>query len=130
MATQHTDQSIRNAQRRFAPVFKAFLQQWPTQHERVKFAEEACGTDWIGSHSCGFDSESSCVVNWASDKTKISLMGPRFYVAVEEMNKAAFEQGFTPITFRDYGDDVLPTASDFWAAFHGLGAPICFVIAQ
>ena len=130
MATEHTEQPIREAQRRFAPVFKAFLMQWSTQQERVEFAERACGSEWLGSHSCGFDSEHSCVNNWASNKPKISTMGPRFYVALEEMNKAALDEGLTPITFTDYGEGVLPTASDFWASFHGLGHPVCFVITQ
>jgi len=128
--TPHTEESIRKAQRRFAPVFKAFLQQWPTQYERLKFAEEACGKEWLGSHTCGFESEHSCVNNWASDKPKISLLGPRFYIALEEMNNAARDQGFTPMTFRGYSQETLPTASDFWASFHGVGEPVCFVITQ
>ena len=130
MATPHTDESIREAQRRFAPVWRAFLSQWPTQYERTKFAREACGKDWIGSHSCGFESEHSCVNVWASDKVKLSVMGPRFYVAMEEMNKEALAKGFTPMTFREYGQETLPTAMEFWASFHGLGEPVCFVITQ
>tara|TARA_B100000902_G_scaffold355915_1_gene369191 strand:- start:306 stop:698 length:393 start_codon:yes stop_codon:yes gene_type:complete len=130
MATPHTDESIRKAQRKFAPVWKAFLQQWPTQYERQTFAKEACGQDWLGSHAVGFESEHSCIKVWTSDKPKVSAIGIRFWIAMEEMNKAARDQGFTPMTFKGYGQETLPTATEFLGAFNGTSEPVCFVITQ
>ena len=63
-----TKESIRASQRKFALVYQAFINQWPTQSERIQFANNACGHDWIGSHTCGTAGENSSVIAWQSDK--------------------------------------------------------------
>ena len=135
-----TKESIRASQRKFALVYQAFINQWPTQSERIQYANHACGHEWIGSHTCGTAGENSSVIAWQSDKTTPFHMGPCFWVALTRWNTAAHRDGFTPIRFAhphqsQYSNQVvkerpLPSITQFMGAFHGIGEPLSFSITS
>lgn len=135
-----TKESIRASQRKFALVYQAFINQWPTQSERIKYANQACGHEWIGSHACATTGENSCVIAWQSDKPTPFHMGPCFWIALARWNQEAHAEGFTPIRFAhphksQYSNQVvkerpLPRITDFMGAFHGIGEPLSFSITS
>jgi hypothetical protein len=135
-----TKESIRASQRKFALVYQAFINQWPTQSERIKYANQACGHEWIGSHACATTGENSCVIAWQSDKPTPFHMGPCFWIALARWNKRAHKDGLIPIRFTNSNkpqhshqiikERPLPQISDFMCAFHGIGEPLSFSITS
>ncbi len=133
-------ESIRASQRKFALVYQAFINQWPTQSERIQYANQACGHEWIGSHACATTGENSCVIAWQSDKPTPYHMGPCFWIALARWNKRAHKDGLIPIRFTNSNkpqhshqiikERPLPKISDFMSAFHGIGEPLSFSITS